>query len=224
MLFRDNRAIMSLSLVAKYFPETSPEQVDLLTRFLDLVRDWNTRVNLVSRKDIENLEERHLLHSLAVHRIWKPKAGTSVLDVGTGGGFPGLPLAILHPDCRFTLVDSITKKCRAVTEIGKSLGLRNVRVLNKRVEQIKERFHTAFGRAVAPLPQFLQWTLPRLHTAAADESSNGVFYFKGTRYEEELAETGIRPATVWSLSEFFTEPFFAEKFLLRFVDVTSAIS
>lgn len=205
-----------LPLIRKYFSELSDEQHGLLERFADGLRDWNSRVNLVSRKDIDNLEERHLLHSLSVARIWEPGVRISVADVGTGGGLPGVPLAILFPDCRFTLVDFVGKKAAAVADLVRRLKLKNVRVIADRAENLNPNFDVVLGRAVSKLPPFLDCTLPLLKPAGEGDQIGGVYYFKGTHYREELAEHPVQPANIWELSQFFAEPYFVEKFLLRF--------
>lgn len=203
--------------VRRFFPDLQPEQFELLGRLGELVCKWNERVNLVSRKDIENLEERHLLHSLAVARVLRPAAGTRIADIGTGGGFPGLPLAVLFPDCLFTLIDSIAKKGRAVESITEALGLANVRVVTKRAENVRGKFDFVLGRAVTVLPKFLGWTAPLLDEKGnAGSLANGVLYFKGTLYREELIGLKCQPATVWPICDFFPLPFFEDKFLLHF--------
>ncbi len=204
------------TLILRYFPDTTEKQLNKLSLLAEQVRDWNTRVNLISRKDIENLEERHILHSLAIARVWQPVAGTHVADLGTGGGFPGLPLAIMYPKCHFFLIDSIAKKANATEEIVKALKLRNVRILTKRAEKVSRRFGYVFGRAVARLPQFLEWAMPMTKKGKGGEPPHGVFYFKGSHYEQELENHPRQPTHVWSLSEFFDESYFKEKFLLHF--------
>lgn len=205
-----------LPLVRRYFPQLAPERLARLARLAALVREWNARLNLISRRDIENLEERHLLHSLAVAHILRPAAGARILDLGTGGGFPGLPVAIAFPECAFTLVDSIAKKTRAVETIATKLGLENVRVITARAESVRDRADFVLGRAVAALPDFLRWAAPLARSGNAGEPANGILYFKGSRYLEELPAVHCRPTTVWNLHEIFPEPFFAEKFLLHF--------
>jgi 16S rRNA (guanine527-N7)-methyltransferase len=205
-----------LPLVREHVPELSETQRALLARFAGLVREWNERVNLVSRKDVEHLEEHHLLHALLALRLWRPVDGARVVDLGTGGGFPGLALAIALPQCRFTLVDSIAKKGRAVADMAAALGLANVRVLVARAENVRDRFDYVFGRAVAPLPEFLRWAAPLVRPGVAGHPSNGVLYFKGTLWREELAGTASMPGSVWPLHDLAPRPFFEGKFLLHF--------
>jgi len=207
---------MKLPLVREYFPELSEETIVQLGRLGTLVRSWNERLNLISRKDAENLEERHLLHSLLLTKVLRPAKGAKFADIGTGGGFPGLALAIVYPECEFTLVDSVVKKIKAVEAMVKELGLTNVRGLPVRVESIKEKFDFVTGRAVAALPRFLDWTRPLLRRGAQGSPANGVLYFKGTLWREELAESKVQPASVWPLDEWVPREYFAEKFLLHF--------
>lgn len=205
-----------LPLVRELLPELPDEILAQLGRLAALVRGWNERVNLVSRKDVEQLEEHHLVHSLTAARVLRPAAGARLVDLGTGGGFPGLPLAIVFPEAEFTLVDSIAKKARAVTDIAAALGLANVRVLTERAEKVRARFDFVLGRAVAPLPEFLRWAAPRVREGTAGAPANGVFYFKGTLWREELAGSPCQPTTVWPLHDFAPRPFFEGKFLLHF--------
>ncbi|HEX9785166.1 MAG TPA: 16S rRNA (guanine(527)-N(7))-methyltransferase RsmG, partial [Opitutaceae bacterium] len=206
-----------LPLVQNRFPGLPSEQLRQLGRLVALLRDWNERVNLVSRKDVGHLEEHHLLHSLAIFQVLRPEAGVRFADLGTGGGFPGLPLAVVYPECRFTLVDSIAKKARAVEEIAAAVGLGNVQVVTARAEKISGRFDYVLRRTVATLPQFLRWASPLLRTGSAGESSNGVFYLKGTLYREEIAGLRCAPPTAWELEKMLPGlEYFREKFLLHF--------
>jgi 16S rRNA (guanine527-N7)-methyltransferase len=202
---------------ARHFADLPPERIGALVRLCELVREWNARINLISRKDIDHLEDHHVLHSLAAAKVWKPAAGATAIDLGSGGGFPGLPLAIVFPECRFTLVDFVGKKMKAVQEIADALELDNVRVVKERAENLPDRFDYVFGRAVAVLPQFLDWAMPLVQPGANGEPPNGAFYFKGSRYREELAGHPRQPAQVWPLQELFDDDdYFAEKYLLFF--------
>ena len=205
-----------LPLVREFLPELPAATLERLGRLTTLVRAWNERVNLVSRKDVEHLEEHHLLHSLLATKVLRPAPGAHVADLGTGGGFPGLPLAIVFPNVKFTLIDSIAKKARAVDDMAAALELRNVRVMTERAEKIRDRFDYVLGRAVAPLPEFLRWSAPLLRRGEKGSLTNGVLYFKGTLWREELAGAKTQPSTVWPLHDFAPREYFAEKFLLHF--------
>jgi len=207
---------MELPLVREYFPELPEETVGQLGRLGTLVRSWNERLNLISRKDAENLEERHLLHSLTMTKVLRPAKGAKFADIGTGGGFPGLALAIVYPECEFALIDSIVKKITAVEAMVKELGLTNVRGLPVRVESISEKFDYVTGRAVAALPTFLGWADPLLRRGTNGTPANGVLYFKGTLWREELAGSKMQPTEVWPLDKWVPREYFAEKFLLHF--------
>ncbi len=207
---------MELPLVREYFSELPEDTIVHLGRLAGLVRSWNVRLNLISRKDAENLEERHLLHSLTMTKVLRPTAGAKFADIGTGGGFPGLALAIVYPECEFALIDSVVKKIKAVDAMAEELGLTNVRGLPVRAESIKEKFDYVTGRAVTALPAFLRWARPLLRSGDIGSPSNGVLYFKGTLWREELAESKVQPAQVWPLDKWVPREFFAEKFLLHF--------
>jgi len=212
----ETHASMDLPLVREYFPELPEATVARLGRLGAGVRTWNERLNLVSRKDAENLEERHLLHSLTMTKVLRPAAGASFADIGTGGGFPGLVLAVVYPECRFTLIDSVAKKIGAVMALADELGLRNVRGLPVRAETVREKFDYVTGRAVTALPAFLGWARPLLRPGRAGAPANGVLYFKGTLWREELAGGAVQPTAVWPLDAWVPREFFAEKFLLHF--------
>ena len=207
---------MSLPMVREYFPEMAEETVVQLGRLGACVRSWNERINLISRKDADHIEEHHLLHALTMTKVLRPAPGATFADLGTGGGFPGLALAIVYPQCRFTLVDSVGKKITAVTAMADELGLRNVRGLAVRAETIHEKFDYVTGRAVTALPAFLGWARPLLRPGTQGQPDNGVLYFKGTLWREELAGGAVQPASVWPLDAWVNRPFFAEKFLLHF--------
>ena len=207
---------MELPLVREYFPELPEATVVQLGRLAGLVKLWNERLNLISRKDAENLEERHLLHSLTMTKVLRPTAGAKFADIGTGGGFPGLALAIVYPECRFALIDSVVKKIKAVDAMIEELGLTNVRGLPVRAESINEKFDFVTGRAVAALPTFLSWARPLLQPGSAGSPGSGVLYFKGTLWREELAESKVQPTEVWPLDQWVPRAYFTEKFLLHF--------
>jgi len=221
-----------LPLVRKFFPELGERRYGRLVELARCILDWNTRLNLISRKDAAHIEEHHILHALTLTKVLRPPSapdgegsaepGASFADLGTGGGFPGLVLAICYPQCRFTLVDSVGKKIAAVGEIARELGLQNVEVRAQRAETISQKFDYVTGRAVTALPTFLGWAWPLLKKnsrarAEAELSTNGgVYYFKGTLWREELAGSPTQPRSVWPLDEWVARPFFAEKFLLHF--------
>ncbi|MCC5807350.1 MAG: 16S rRNA (guanine(527)-N(7))-methyltransferase RsmG [Opitutales bacterium] len=202
-------------LVAACFPDLGPPARERLRHFAEVFKEWNTRINLVSRKDIDAFEEHHLLHSLAVGAVVPFPDRARVLDVGTGGGLPGLPLAIMYPRVRFFLCDSIAKKARAVGEMAEALGLKNVEVVHKRAETLESKWDFVLGRAVAALPVFLGWIAKNLREGGAPECPNGVLYLKGTKYTEELAPLGIEPFRVTELRTVVDRPYFDEKFLVH---------
>jgi 16S rRNA (guanine527-N7)-methyltransferase len=194
----------------KYFPELSKEQQEKYEKFGQQFREWNEKINLVSRKDIEFLFERHILHSLGIAKVIRFTEGTTILDVGTGGGFPGIPLAILFPDVKFTLVDSIGKKIMVVREITKALDLKNVRSYHSRAEDIPGVFDFITGRAVTDINAFYGWVKKKIKPTDQNGLPNGILYLKGGELDAELASFGSR-AQVFPLSQYFEEEFFATK-------------
>jgi 16S rRNA (guanine527-N7)-methyltransferase len=179
-----------------------------------LYRHWNLQVNVISRKDIENLEVHHILHSLSIAKVFSFVTGTEVLDAGTGGGFPGIPLAVLFPGVGFTLVDSIAKKIRVVESISSELGLKNVKALTGRVENIKGSYDFITARAVTALPDLVKLVRGKISPLNRNEKPNGLIYLKGGEFEEELIS--IRAGySVFDLDSFFAEPYFATKKLVH---------
>lgn len=199
-----------MDIINKYFPHLTPSQSAMFSRFMPLYVDFNARVNVISRRDIENLHERHVLSSLGLARIIHFKDGTSVLDAGTGGGFPGIPLAIFFPEVKFHLVDSIGKKVKVVSEVAESLGLKNVTVQKARMEHLSQQFDFIVSRAVAPIPKIVSWTKGKIRTTGFNDLPNGLFYLKGGDFEEEL-EGLKKNIRIWELNHFFEEPFFETK-------------
>ncbi len=200
---------MKLEIIYKYFPDLSEHQKEQLEQLEVLYQDWNQKINVVSRKDIDELYLRHVLHSLGIAKVVQFKPGSAVLDVGTGGGFPGIPLAILFPDSNFTLVDAIGKKIKVVQEVIDGLGLKNVRALHTRVEQIDQQFDFIVSRAVAAMPTFVHWVKGKVKKKSAHSIKNGILYLKGGDLTEELKD--YKTVKIYELSDFFKEDFFETK-------------
>ncbi|GAA4281355.1 16S rRNA (guanine(527)-N(7))-methyltransferase RsmG [Gaetbulibacter aestuarii] len=198
-----------MDLILKYFPNLTDEQIKQFKALEDLYQDWNLKINVVSRKDIDELYLRHVLHSLGIAKVIEFKAGTRILDVGTGGGFPGIPLAILFPDCNFHLVDSIAKKLKVVDEVVAGLGLCNVKTTHSRVEDIEGQYDFIVSRAVAYMPTFVHWVKGKIAKNQNNNLKNGILYLKGGDLSEELQT--YETAKVYELSSFFNEPFFETK-------------
>lgn len=199
-----------MELIQKYFPDLTPHQLQQFSQLKDLYEQWNSRINVVSRKDIDLLYERHVLHSLGIAKIISFKPYTDVLDVGTGGGFPGIPLAILFPEVKFYLVDSIGKKITVVNEVVKALGLTNVKAEQIRAEQVKQKFDFVVSRAVTEMPEFYNWVKGSFKSNSFNELPNGILYLKGGDLEEELKSFKGR-YKLYNLSDYFKEEFFETK-------------
>ena len=199
---------MSLELILKYFPEITTAQKNQFAELEALYKDWNEKINVISRKDTDSLYEKHILHSLGIAKVMQFADGTKVLDIGTGGGFPGIPLAILFPNVQFTLVDSIGKKINVVKGVAESLGLKNVTAHHMRAEQLKEKFHFVVSRAVTQMPVFLTWLRGKFEKEQFNPKHNGVLYLKGGDLAEELA--GLK-AEIFSLKNYFNGEFFDTK-------------
>lgn len=200
---------MALEIIFKYFPELSVKQKEQFSLLAELYKDWNLKINVVSRKDIEELYLRHVLHSLGIAKIHQFKQGASVLDVGTGGGFPGIPLAILFPDIQFTLVDAIGKKIKVVQDVVEGLRLTNVNAIHSRVEDLNTQHDFIVSRAVAAMPTFVRWIKGRIKKDSIHERRNGILYLKGGDLEEELKD--YRTVQIFELSDYFEEDFFETK-------------
>ncbi|SEQ90220.1 16S rRNA (guanine(527)-N(7))-methyltransferase RsmG [Pedobacter rhizosphaerae] len=200
-------------IITKYFPDLTAKQLDQFTQLFELYSYWNAQINVISRKDIEELYERHVLHSLGIAMVCKFKAGESVLDVGTGGGFPGIPLAILFPDTQFQLVDSIGKKIKVVKEVASALGLENLQADHLRAEQVKGKFNFVVSRAVTRLGEFYPWIQGKFKKESINAIPNGILYLKGGDLAEEIKESKLK-AELYPLSAYFEEDFFETKFVV----------
>lgn len=202
-------------IITNYFPDITDTQKEQFERLLPLYTEWNEKINVVSRKDIEALYERHILHSLGIAKVVMFENNSRILDVGTGGGFPGIPLAIMFPQCRFTLVDSIGKKIKVVQEVSTALGLENVTALNQRAETIKGQFDFIVSRAVTRITPFYGWVKNKISGEQRNPLQNGILYLKGGDLDEELSElVSAYPKLVvdtFPLSEYYTEEFFETK-------------
>jgi 16S rRNA (guanine527-N7)-methyltransferase len=202
-----------MDIILRYFSRLTPEQVSKLNRLFPVYSEWNAKINVISRKDIDQLYERHVLHSLAIAKFIRFTPGSKILDVGTGGGFPGIPLAILFPECQFHLVDSIGKKIKVVNEVVRVLDLKNVRAEQIRAEQLKDKYDFVISRAVTTLPEFVGWVRKNISPVQQNALPNGIIYLKGGNLDAE-----IRPyrnnAFVQDITEYFEEEFFKTKKLV----------
>lgn len=199
-----------IAILTKYFPKLSAQQRGQFEQLQDLYSFWNNQINVISRQDIENLYEKHVLHSLGIAKVLDFKHGTEILDVGTGGGFPGIPLAILFPECRFHLVDSIGKKIKVVTEVSQALGLKNLTAQHERAENVAGDFDFIVSRAVTRLKPFYAWVESKVTRNQFNDLKNGILYLKGGDLEEELQEFG-KKYKLYDLSDYFEEDFFETK-------------
>ncbi|CAM2985444.1 16S rRNA (guanine(527)-N(7))-methyltransferase RsmG [Chryseobacterium flavum] len=199
---------MSTTLLLKYFPDLTEKQLEQFAQLEQLYNEWNEKINVISRKDMESLYEKHILHSLGIAKVMEFAPGTKVLDIGTGGGFPGIPLAILFPETDFTLIDSIGKKISVVKAVAEGVGLKNVTAIHGRAEKLKERFHFVVSRAVTQMPEFLRWLKGKFEKEQLNIKHNGILYLKGGDLAEELA--GIK-CEIFNLKNYFDEEFFDTK-------------
>lgn len=199
-----------MDVITKYFNNLNETQVEQFSKLGELYTEWNSKINVISRKDIDELYTRHVLHSLAITKVISFKSGSKVLDVGCGGGFPGIPLAIMFPDVQFTLVDSIGKKILVVNEVAKALGLTNVVGIHNRVEKLKVDFDFIVSRAVTAFPKFVALSRKRIAKKQINALPNGIIYLKGGDFSEEIKEFKKR-IEVFEIPDFFEESFFETK-------------
>jgi 16S rRNA (guanine527-N7)-methyltransferase len=195
--------------IIRQFPNLTPIQIEQFEKLQALYEDWNSKINVISRKDIDELYTRHILHSLGIAKVQQFEKGTYILDVGTGGGFPGIPLAILFPETRFYLIDVIAKKIKVVNEVATALGLQNVKAEQMRAENVKGDFDFIVSRAVTNMPDFVSWIKDKIKKQSKHELKNGILYLKGGDLTEELKD--FPKATEYNLSNYFKEEFFETK-------------
>lgn len=214
--FNMEKAQQKLELITKYFGDFTPVQLQQFSALDELYNDWNSKINVISRKDMESLYEKHVLHSLAIAAAFEFPAGSAIVDLGTGGGFPGIPLAIFYPEVKFHLVDSIGKKIKVVEAVAEALELKNVTTRHSRVEDIKDKkFDFVVSRAVAPLKDLWKWSKPLLKKQAlnSDTQKPGLICLKGGDLALEISESGCKPR-VMEVFDIFGEEYFKEKYLL----------
>lgn len=203
----------NISLIIKYFPNLSEVQIKQFSALQRLYEEWNAQINVISRKDLENLYERHVLHSLAIAKVNDFAASSKILDVGTGGGFPGIPLAILYPEASFHLVDSIGKKIKVVKAVSEEIGLKNLTAAHCRAEDVKGKFDFVVSRAVAKLPMFMSWVQGKFEKRFLNPKPNGFLLLKGGDLREEINESNTT-VDEYELSSHFDEEFFETKKVL----------
>jgi len=212
-----------MDILLQYFSEFTPKQIDQFKALEGLYKEWNAKINVISRKDIESLYEKHVLHSLAIAAAFDFPAGIEIIDIGTGGGFPGVPLAIFFPEVRFHLVDSINKKLKIIEAVKEEIGLSNVTTQHTRAEEIRDRkFDFAVSRAVAPLKELWSWSKPLLKSLKYEVKnddgrltsySSGLICLKGGELSQEISESGVKPAMI-EINTLFKEDFFNQKYML----------
>lgn len=207
---------MTSSLIQHYFTNLTPNQIKQFDMLFDLYQTWNSQINVISRKDIDLLYERHILHSLGIAKVMPFTPGQDVLDVGTGGGFPGIPLAILFPETNFLLVDSIGKKIKVVNEVATAIGLTNLKGVHSRAEQVDQKFDFIVSRAVTQLKDFYPWIKDKFKKGKNGSFKNGVLYLKGGDLTEELQASKLKEIKLFPLSDSFKEEFFDTKYVVYF--------
>lgn len=206
---------MKPDILLKYFPQLSTTQQEQFEKMYNLYLHWNAQINVISRKDIDLLFERHVLHSLGIAKVMQFKPGTKVLDVGTGGGFPGIPLAVMFPETTFHLVDSIGKKIKVVQEVAAGLGLTNLTAQHERAEKINDRYHFIVSRAVTEFPEFYNWIYRKILKENFNDLPNGILYLKGGDLREEFGKHYDK-ATFYNLKDYFEEEFFDTKKVVHY--------
>ena len=204
---------MNIDIITKYFSDISDEQRRQFEALYDLYQDWNSKINVISRKDIDNLFEHHVLHSLAIAKTIRFKDGSEILDFGTGGGFPGVPLAILFPNCHFRLIDGTGKKIRVATEVANAIGLKNCHPEHKRGEEEKGKYDFVVSRAVMPLPDLERIVRKNISTKQRNAMPNGIICLKGGNVESEI-QPFRKYAEVSEISQWFDEEWFKEKYVI----------
>lgn len=212
----NNLTARGMDLLKKYFTDFTPDQIQQFSALGNLYKEWNEKINVISRKDIDSLYEKHILHSLAIAAVFdfSTAEGIEIMDIGTGGGFPGLPLAIMFPNVQFTLVDSIGKKLKVVNGISEAIGLKNIKTIHGRAEEVNQSFDYIVSRAVAPLKELWKWGRPHVRNGRKlEEFKNGMIFLKGGDLSGEIAETKLRPHS-WDIHTLFEEEWFEGKYLL----------
>jgi len=199
-----------MNKVLSYFPELTSEQVEKFKGLYDVYNHWNKKINVISRKDFQNFYLHHVLHSLAICKITDFNPGTKILDIGTGGGFPGIPLAIVYPECHFVLLDSIRKKLKVIEAISEEMELTNIESVHERAENYNEKFDFITSRAVTQFPKFINWVKNNISETHNNSMRNGIFYLKGGSFEEEIKKYKDK-MKIYNIDDFFKEEFFKTK-------------
>jgi len=204
-----------LELILKYFPDLTDIQKAQFAQLGDLYKEWNDKINVISRKDIDNIYLHHVLHSLAIAKVIKFKKGTTVLDLGCGGGFPGIPMAILFPEVQFTLIDGTRKKIRVVNEVAEAIGLTNAKGVHVRAEEHKLKYDFVITRAVALVEKLVNWTSKLIHDKQKNSFPNGIIALKGGKVKEEISQTTNKVySEVYPIKDIFDEEYYDEKFVI----------